>query len=786
MLNTDSELIQIYKNDGFPTSDQVSPKDIELSFPDLDLTIGSDQIAEDKGEFELSESICLDDQLKIGKCNTSLIKITLADVSDRIKGQEFNITQKVYSGDKSYDMPLGYFTVDSAEKQEDLRFKDVIAFDRMKRTNTDVTDWYNGLTFPMTLAAFRASFLTYIGIEEDLSRLPLPNDSMTVTRTIEPTKLSGITVIEACEEINGCFGHINRYGKFTHIFLKKDFGLYPSETLYPADDLYPEYGTEIFGNAAYQTVRFEEYTVKEIDKLQIRQEEGDVGAIAGTGTNSYVIEGNFLVYGKSADELQALANNIFNVIEGIPYRPYRSTNKGLPYLEVGDAIAFETANDYIISYIFNRTLKGTQVLVDEFEATGAEEVKQDFSTNNQIIQLQGKMAVIKKSVESVSATVSDLDEQLTSEINVLAGQIELKVDAAGVIAAINLSPGSVQISADKINLTGYTKFTDLATAGETIINGSNIKTGTIDAGLVNVVNLNAENITAGTFSGDRINGGSIYGITINGSMINGSTFNRTVNGSVWTAIDDAGFFQNVTGGLSFQVGYYSQTGYIYVDGTSIQMGPSGYALAINDGGVFINGSKPITEGNIATYAAPQGHTHTTLWNGSYLAYLSSSGNFASGNGGNLGAPSARWGMVYLSSSPDVSSDRNAKHDITDLDAVYKRLILQSKPVKYKYNDGTSDRWHTGFISQDYEELLKELGLTTKDFAAFVKSPIYAKHLVNDDGHELPDYDTSSEIIGYAHGLRYEELIAPAVSVMQEQQVLIEELFTRVKLLEGRY
>lgn len=463
MYNTSDELKKIYKNDILPVVSELTEKDIVITFADLGLTIGIDQFAVDKGDFELHESICMDDQLKFGKCNASQVKFTLADVTDDIKGREFGITQTVIVNEEtSYPMPLGFFTVDSAPKEDDLRFKDITAYDRMRRIDTDVSTWYNGL-FPTgdetyTLAQFRASFLAFVGLTEDTSRLPLPNDSMTVPKTIDPTQLSGRTVIECCEELNGCFGLMGRDGKFNHIILKPMYHDYPQsdypEADYPEAEPYDEYIDN------YQGIRFEEYRVQPIDKIQIRQEENDIGAIYGAGTNCYIIQGNFLVYGKSASELQTIAQNASVNIFDRGYRPYEATGQGLPYIMPGDFIKYN-ADDTTVGYVFERTLTGLQALQDEYSAKGSEIQKQSFGVNDEIIQLKGKAAKIEKSIEGVRVAVTDLDKQLTGDINVLAGQIVLKVDTAGNIGFIDLNGDpdtgltGIEIKASNINLNGY-------------------------------------------------------------------------------------------------------------------------------------------------------------------------------------------------------------------------------------------------------------------------------------------------------------------------------------------
>ena len=368
MLNIDESLKTIYKNDLLPLVSENVKKDLDIYFPSLNLHIRTDQIVDDS--FELSESLCSESDLLFGSCEASSVKFTVADVTVDITGLEFIINQIV---DDVHTVPLGKYKVDSANKQDDLRFKDIIAFDKLKDVDIDVADWYNSLNFTnLTLAQFRASLLLHLGIEEELRALP--NDNMLVQKTIEPTSISARDVLIACEEINGCFGHINRYGKFAHIILEPAYGLYPSETLYPSDDLYPadENDTtyvhesiidETVSKAMYKSVRFEEYTVKEIDKLQIKSEENDIGTIVGTGANAYIIQGNFLVFGKSASELESIAQNAFGNMAKRPYRPYEAENIGLPYIEVGDTLEFAT-DDTVTGYVLQRTLKGMQALTD--------------------------------------------------------------------------------------------------------------------------------------------------------------------------------------------------------------------------------------------------------------------------------------------------------------------------------------------------------------------------------------------------------------------------------------
>ena len=124
-------------------------------------------------------------------------------------------------------------------------------------------------------------------------------------------------------------------------------------------------------------------------------------------------------------------------------------------------------------------------------------------------------------------------------------------------------------------------------------------------------------------------------------------------------------------------------------------------------------------------------------------------------GGNL------YGTWYGTSSQAIPSDRNAKHDIESLPETYSKLFDNLNPVRYKYNDGESDRFHTGFIAQDVGEAIEKSGLDSKDFAGYIVDP---------EGN---------------YYLRYEEFVALAVNevkILKQKNIDLEK---RVADLESK-
>ena len=389
------------------------------------IVIGDANIVEES--LSLQESICSETHLRFGTCEASVLKIRLIAQASALTKQK--ITTSLMRDGELYQ--LGKYKVDSDKPTADRLYRDIVAYDAMYDIiNAEVSGWYNGLLpnadSTVTLKEFRDSFFAHFGVEQE--DVELINDSMTVTKTIEPSKLSGKTVITAICEINGCFGHIGRDGRFKYVFLQ-DTSLYPAETLYPADDLFPA-GAEISASR-YIRAEYEDYTTALINKLQIRQEEDDIGCIYGTGDNCYIIQDNFLVYGKSGEELNAIAENLYPIISTVTYQPMHVEAKGNPCLEVGDGIRLSTRNGTIMSYILQRTLKGIQALRDTYDAEGQQyQTEKVNSVHESIIQLKGKTNRLTRTVEETRLEISDAEKGLSSRITQNAGAITTEVARA--------------------------------------------------------------------------------------------------------------------------------------------------------------------------------------------------------------------------------------------------------------------------------------------------------------------------------------------------------------------
>ena len=461
--------------------------------------------------FSLEEKICDENNLVFGLAEPSKLEFTVSNVFTDLKNQWLTVTTTL-NKDTANSFQIGRYKVYSDIPTADRKKRNIVAYDALCDVlQTDVSAWYNNVlpnqNSKTTLKAFRNSFFAHFGIEQE--EATLVNDNMVVAKTIQPEELSGKTIINAICEINGCFGHIGRNGKFKYVFLEpiKD-ALYPSHDLYPSEELYPikVTGATLTSGLYIPPATYESYVTSKISGLVIRQEEDDIGSQVGSMDNAYVIQDNFLVYGKSASDLDVIGNNVLSVIKDIVYRPFNTKAKGNFCVEVGDFIRLSTKTQKIESYVLQRTITGIQALRDDYIAEGEETLpKQTNSFSRQVQQLKGKYSKLTMTVDETRLEMGDIEKDLKATVSVMAKEISLKVESSEVESMISIALDEVTISSDQINLEGYTtingyfKITD---DGKVILKGDSGYTCQMAEQSFNV--LNSNNDTSTSYRSDGI------------------------------------------------------------------------------------------------------------------------------------------------------------------------------------------------------------------------------------------------------------------------------------------
>lgn len=391
-------------------------KHVTLHFPELGINVGMESIHFET--MDLQEALVENENIEFVGCIASQFKIDVNGLKQDVKGRKLIVD---ICTDDTLDEPVKLFNgiVYSALKTGNKQVKEIIAYDELyTKGNTEVAAWYKSQKFPETIRDFRYSLFAFLGIEQ--VEITLPNDDIVIQKQYDPNTLQAISVIKAICQINGAFGIMNREGKFEYRIMGEiyDDGTYPGVDLFPGEDTFPGAGSANIAAIAesdieetafsfYKSVQYEEFEVKPVDKITIRQSEDDAGTTYGDGENNYIIQGNMFTYGLSKSVLQTVAENVYHSVHGFSYYPYKADNNGLPFVECGLNVVTYMVIDYEATFseenisgdiiyeekqfpVLNRNLKGIQALRDNYSADG-EEYQSEFITD-----LQTQIDILKK------------------------------------------------------------------------------------------------------------------------------------------------------------------------------------------------------------------------------------------------------------------------------------------------------------------------------------------------------------------------------------------------------
>lgn len=774
-----------------------------LTFPELDLTITNDTLYQES--IKIIQSLCEDEELTLGGCIASSMTFEVAEIIDKdINNCRFSAGIQLVdnTGKKLADtIPMGVFAIASAKSVDDKDYKDVTAYDDMYyKASVDVTKWYDNY-FPIigtttnkdsegksittnvygktTLRQFRNDLLEHLGISYKLQ--DLHNDDMVVEKTISISNgsISGQALLKMICTLHGGFGIMNREGLFVVVHVTGG-ALYPEEILYPEETLYPEEEFQYIGMNGmdevlypeYRTVSYEEYMCNHITCVNLRTDSEDLGVTVGSDTsNPYVISANYFLYGKSAAELEVIGNNILEKINGITYRPCTIDVHGLPYVDVGDAIALEKKTVDIESFVFSRTLSGIQNLRDEYSAKGTEIRENEVSANEEFEQLKSKTIKITKSVDGLSVELADLEKNTASKFEQTAESITAEVARAN--AAEGDLSGRISITADAV-----TQEVTRAKAEEATLSGRiNVTADQITAevkraedeenSIRTALTLKADSAELGYYQtkadmtnyatttwaqnqiSSKVSVGDVCSeinqsseqITLNSNrlVVNSSNFTLDRNGNVSVS----GIVNATSGSVG---GWEFGSGYMYSQGQSFISSHSNtryfnwngypYKSSIYQGKLICG----VQSGSLSEGAPNTNYGYCDL---SVAGFYSKDIDLSSGY---LFAVDVKNATVTTNTGAFTASDRRLKTNINEIDEKYANDLIDSlKPSTYTMIDGK--RTHSGFIADEVKQTAEKVLGTANDFAA------YATVKIDEDKQE------------YA-ALRYEEFIAPLTKYCQ--------------------
>lgn len=359
---------------------------------------------------------------------------------------------------------VGVFYAEKPTRTKRNSYK-VTAYDTMSKLDADFSGWLraNQAQFPKTIWQLVQLACQRAGVTLASSSLPI-NGSYSV-QAFYADDLTCRQIISWAAEAAGCYAHMNADGKLqflTYTDKRSTVKITPdgasNSTAYYADSL-----------------SYEDYTVKAIEKVQIRQSDSDVGVIypdSTTATNTYVVQGNLLLTTGTEANLKSVVQNLYNVLKNVTYTPCKVSVPSSSGLACGQIVHVKDARGREFdTYLMSATISSGKA---SFESVGSASRESSSAVNSQSYKnLTGKMLEIKTSVDGLEVKASDLTGKYTdlkATVDGLSSEVKkgTKITGGG-----NLILGSESFKNAALQGGGTVEYNDDGSA--TVTNSNSLK-----------------------------------------------------------------------------------------------------------------------------------------------------------------------------------------------------------------------------------------------------------------------------------------------------------------------
>lgn len=359
---------------------------------------------------------------------------------------------------------VGVFYAEKPTRTKRNSYK-VTAYDTMSKLDADFSGWLhaNQAQFPKTIWQLVQLACQRAGVALASSSLPI-NGNYSV-QAFYADDLTCRQIISWAAEAAGCYAHMNADGKLqflTYTDKRSTAKITPdgasNSTAYYADSL-----------------SYEDYAVKAIEKVQIRQSDSDVGVIypdSTTATNTYAVQGNLLLTTGTEANLKTVAQNLYNVLKSVTYTPCKVSVPSGSGLTCGQIVHVKDARGREFdTYLMSATISSGNA---SFESVGSASRESSSAVNSQSYKnLTGKMLEIKTSVDGLEVKASDLTGKYTDLKATVDGlSSEVKKDTK-ITGGGNLILGSESFKNAALQGGGTVEYNDDGSA--TVTNSNSLK-----------------------------------------------------------------------------------------------------------------------------------------------------------------------------------------------------------------------------------------------------------------------------------------------------------------------
>lgn len=445
-------------------------------------------------------------ELTLGSCCANMVEAKILTPNGSLAvaaGDELTVYRVADDGTR---YKIGLFTTEKPARPT-ANSMSITAYDRVSWLDKDLTQWLAALkAWPYSLYDFASMVCTQCGLT--LVNDDIPNGGYSVQR-FSGDGITGRQLMQWVGQIAGRFCRATTDGDIEFAWYEPltthDIGVTPydgssvsynngnitvvaknmaveddgagnvsvaSDLLTVTDD---GAGNVVITLAAdiktvmyYQNgLTFEDYSVAPIQKVQLRQNEEDVGTVYPDGiteaVNTYIITGNPLLTAATGEELQPIAQTLYEQLKEVAYTPCKVSIPANMIIRAGNTVRITDRNGKTITaYVMTKTQRGQR---DTLECTGSPKRDSSTAVNNQSFKaLTSKVLNLRTDVDGIRAENKDTSgkvAQLRLDVDGIQGQVSSQQEKFGTVTkqltTVTQSASSLQIKVTKIEEEGATK-----------------------------------------------------------------------------------------------------------------------------------------------------------------------------------------------------------------------------------------------------------------------------------------------------------------------------------------
>lgn len=372
-------------------------------------------------------------------------------------GDEF--TYYVHDSESGKDTLIGTFIAEKPSRESTTTYS-VLAYDKLSKSEKDLSSWLNSIQdqFPIQLYAFAQQVCEQCGLS--LANLELLNGDHMV-RQFYADGITGRQLLSWIAQASATFCHCTPSGRVSFEWYAQVQGTYirpgfdsaratvrlAGETL--RTNAYRVYRVGVNSIGYFSdSLQYEDYISEAPVKVQIRRSDTDVGVIYPPdeeSTNALVIQNNMLLVAETPDELNGVAENIFNVVRGLSFTPFSVELPMTTAFRAGSIITIQNAT----GHSFSSPVQSCSWSSGRLTLTSTGDPTRDSSraVNSKTYEnLDGKLLNINANVDGLTVT-SVKKGEVRSEFALDDSSVRINT------GLISFESNSIEIESDNFKLT---------------------------------------------------------------------------------------------------------------------------------------------------------------------------------------------------------------------------------------------------------------------------------------------------------------------------------------------